>query len=292
MVARHVNPPEPKCPLCKNTLADPMEQDHLTSELDSRILRKHDELSRKEKGEYAARLHDLNSGHAKEIQTLKRSHKDQQNLLTRRLAEQKKNDKASLSKKLAQVKKNNQTQMRNIREAYDIENLRMQKESETAVNTQLKEIIKNYGDLALSHQKELERLKKVQDESNVVMQKKDIEIARLRIEAVKSSSELQVKELALQISERDTTIERLSGKIRELEGKPVPQRLSEPRKDAKEAQKDEDGQKEKLKEYMRAIIEITKNQQLSQKKNANPGNERSSITDEELPTSKVDKALG
>jgi len=286
MVARHVNPPEPKCPLCKNTLADPMEQDHLTSELDSRILRKHNELSRQEKGEYSARIHDLNSGHAKEIQTLKRNHKDQQDLLKKRLAEQKKKDNASLSKKLAQVKKNAQTQTRNIREAYDIENLRMQKEAESAVNTQLKEIIKNYGDLALSHQKELERLKKLQDENNLVMRKKDNEIARIKIELAKSTSELQVKELALQIRERDTMIERLSGKIRELEGKPIPQRLSEPRKGTKETQKDEDGQKEKLKEYMRAIIEITKNQQLSQKKSANPGEESSSITDEELPPQK------
>lgn len=286
MVARHVNPPEPKCPLCRNTLADPMEQDHLTSELDSRILRKHNELSRKEKGEYAARIHDLNSGHAKEIQTLKRNHKDQQDLQKKKLVEQKKKDNASLSKKLAEVKKNAQTQMRNIREAYDIENLRMQKEAESAVNTQLKEIIKNYGDLALSHQKELERLRKVQDESNVVMQKKDNEIVRIKIELAKSASELQVKELALQIRERDTMIERLSGKIRELEGKPIPQRLSEPRKGTKETQKDEDGQKEKLKEYMRAIIEITKNQQLSQKKSANPGEESPSITDEELPPQK------
>ena len=286
MVARHVNPPEPKCPLCKNTLADPMEQDHLTSELDSRILRKHNELSRQEKGEYSARIHDLNSGHAKEIQTLKRNHKDQQDLLKKRLAEQKKKDNASLSKKLAQVKKNAQTQTRNIREAYDIENLRMQKEAESAVNTQLKEIIKNYGDLALSHQKELERLKKLQDENNLVMRKKDNEIARIKIELAKSTSELQVKELALQIRERDTMIERLSGKIRELEGKPIPQRLSEPRKGTKETQKDEDGQKEKLKEYMRAIIEITKNQRLSQKKSANPGEESSSITDEELPPQK------
>jgi len=286
MVARHVNPPEPKCPLCKNTLADPMEQDHLTSELDSRILRKHNELSRQEKGEYSARIHDLNSGHAKEIQTLKRNHKDQQDLQKKRLVEQKKKDNASLSKKLAEVKKNAQTQMRNIREVYDIENLRMQKEAESAVNTQLKEIIKNYGDLALSHQKELERLKKLQDENNLVMRKKDNEIARIKIELAKSTSELQVKELALQIRERDTMIERLSGKIRELEGKPIPQRLSEPRKGTKETQKDEDGQKEKLKEYMRAIIEITKNQQLSQKKSANPGEESSSIADEELPPQK------
>jgi uncharacterized phage infection (PIP) family protein YhgE len=165
----------------------------------------------------------------------------------------------------------------------------LQKEQEMTLNARLQEIIRNYGNLASGHQKEQERLKKIHDESDTILRKRDSEIARLRVELAKSSSKLEIKELMLKLHERDDTIERLNSRIEELEGKvdvpPLPTVQKQPPKVLTD-----DEQKEKLKEYMRAIIEITRSQQ-AEKKKSNPSAEKDHVK-HELPESKVDKKLG
>jgi hypothetical protein len=93
----------------------------------------------------------------------------------------------------------------------------------------------------------------------------------------------------LKLHERDDTIERLNSRIEELEGKvdvpPLPTVQKQPPKVLTD-----DEQKEKLKEYMRAIIEITRSQQ-AEKKKSNLSAEKDHVK-HELPESKVDKKLG
>jgi hypothetical protein len=202
-------------------------------------------------------------------------------------------DKEANRTALVKLKAAYQERQQNLRDAYDREKLQMQKDGESSFNARLQEIIQNYGALASSHQEELGRLKRVHDQNDVLMRKKDSEISRLKIELAKSSSRLELKELMLQLHERDDTIEKLNGRIRELEGRVVVQQQRSSSPAAKEPQKPltEDEQKEKLKEYMRAIIEITRSQQ-AEKKRAEPvrhgDKEKMDLGD----NSKVDKILG
>ncbi|MGH9993098.1 MAG: hypothetical protein ACREBU_13055 [Nitrososphaera sp.] len=292
MVARHSAPRISKCPLCNNELADRREYERVIGELDVAILHKHNELSRKERREQEAVLHDLKANHASQMRALRDRYKEEQALLRKKLVEQSGKEKHSHRKKLADLKKKYQLQMRNIREMDDAENLRIQREAESSLNTQLKEIIQNYGNLASNHQKELERLKKSQDESNVELHKKDSEIARLKISLAKSSSELKVKELSLQINERNNMIKELNGKISELEARLGLSKAAQPRKKEAPSVTEEDDEKQKLKEYMKAIIEITKNQRLEERKRSERGNPKAEKNPEESADSKVDKLLG
>ena len=215
------------------------------------------------------------------------------------LAEQVRKEREKQKKKLASAKRTYQTQLRNIREVYDREILLTQKEQEHAFNAQLKEIIQNYGNLGSSHQKEVERLKKQEDLNKVLMKKQDHEIMKLKIEMARSSSKIREKDLAMQVSEKNLVIERLSAKIQELETVFRPSDQAAPIKAAaKQVQKtqtatlDEDEQKQKLKEYMKAIIEITRNQQQAEKKHSDSANEGMEETKHEPSPSKVDKKLG
>lgn len=291
MAARRSEPRNSKCPLCNNELADRREYERVIGELDVAILRKHDELSRKEKKEQEAVLHDLKAKQADQIRMLRERYKEQHDLLRKKLVEQSGKEKQSHRKKLAELKKKYHLQMRNIREMYDSENLRIQREGESSLNTQLKEIVQNYTNLASNHQKELERLKKSQDESHIELHKKDSEIARLRISLAKSSSELKVKDLSLQINERNNMIKELSGKISELEARLGVGKTPQPRKETPSGL-DEDEEKQKLKEYMKAIIEITRNKRLEERKRSEKANPKAVKDSEESTDSKVDKLLG
>ena len=223
-----------------------------------------------------------------EVHKLRLVSKQEQRELKVRLTDAVRKEKTSKKVVLAKQRKIYQDQLRALRNAYDRENLRLQKENESSFNLQLQEIIRNYGNLATGHQKELERLKKVHDENDTLLRKKDSEVARLKIELAKSSSKLQVKDMALQLHDRDDTIQRLNGRIQELEGKlQAPQRPK-----PKEPQKTltEEEQREKLKEYMRAIIEITRNQQAEKKRVDSSSDEEK--PKQEMTESKVDKKLG
>ncbi len=288
-----------RCPLCKNALVDGKEYEHLLQDLDNRTARKHEIMSRKQKKEYEATLGALRSKYLREIQALKKGFRDQQKTMKRTLADQARKDREKQKKKLMSVKKAYQAQLRNIREIYDREILFTQKEQEHAFNAQLKEIIQNYGNLGSSHQKELERLKKQQDLNDVAMRKKDHEIMKLKIEMARSSSKLQIKDLAAQVSEKDMVIERLNEKIQNLEAgsrtgvqaAPIRPESGQAQK-AKTAKMDEDEQKQKLKEYMKAIIEITRNQQQAEKKLSDSPDQGMEETKHESSPSKVDKKLG
>src|SRR5574339_1299804 len=98
------------------------------------------------------------------------------------------------------------------------------------------------------------------------MRKKDSELTKLKIDFARSTSALEVKELMIQLNDRNATIERLGARVRELENKiGLDQRTvtNSTRESAKAMTDDE--QREKLKEYMRAIIEITRSQQPEKK---------------------------
>jgi hypothetical protein len=292
------SPVRRKCPLCKNAFVDGKEYEHLLQDLDNRAAKKHEKMSRQQKKDYEATLAALRSKHLKEIQTLKKDIRDQQKTLKRVFAEQARKDREKQKKKLTSAKKAYQTQLRNIREIYDREILFTQKEQEHAFNSQLKEIIQNYGNLGSSHQKEMERLKKQQDLNDVAMRKKDREIMRLKIEMARSSSKFQIEDLAAQVGEKDMVIERLNARIQNLEaGSSAGVQAAPIRPETGQAQKtqtakmDEDEQKQKLKEYMKAIIEITRNQQQAEKKLSDSGDQGMEETKHES-SSKVDKKLG
>lgn len=287
-----------KCPLCKSELVDGKEYEHLLQDLDNRSAQKHAIMSRKQKKEYEATLGTLRSKYLKEIQTLKKNFRDQQKTVKRMLAEQVRKEREKQKKKLASAKKTYQTQLRNIREIHDREILFTQKEQEHAFNAQLKEMIQNYGNLGSSHQKEVERLRKQEDLNDAVMKKKDSEIMKLKIGIARSLSKLQVKDLAMQISEKNMVIERLGEKIQELEtGSRTGVQTAPIKPETRQAQKtesakmDEDEQKQKLKEYMKAIIEITRNQQAAEKKRSG-SNAQDMEKLEQESESKVDKKLG
>ena len=292
MVARSSEPRNSKCPLCRNEIADRREYEHVIAELDVAILRKHGELSRKEKKAHEAVLRDIKAKQADQLRTLRERYKEEHDVLRKKFVEQSGKEKQSHRKKLAELKKKYQLQMRNIREMYDSENLRIQREAESSLNTQLKEIVQNYTNLASNHQKELERLKKSQDESHIELHKKDSEIARLRISLAKSSSELKVRDLSLQINERNNMIKELNGKIGELEARLGLSKTPQSRKKEAPSALDEDEEKQKLKEYMKAIIEITRNQRLEERKRSEKANPKAAKNPDESTDSKVDKLLG
>ncbi len=288
-----------KCPLCKNAIVDGKEYEHLLQDLDDRAAQKHAILSRKQQKEHEATLRTLRSKDLKDIQTLKKNFRDQQKTMKRMLAEQVRKEREKQKKKLASTKRTYQTQLRNIREIHDREILFTQKEQEHAFNLQLKEIIQNYGNLGSSHQKEVERLKKQEDLNEVLVKKQDREIMKLKIEMARSSSKLREKDLAMQVSEKNMIIERLGEKIQELEaGSHASVQAAPIKPEARQIQKmqtatlDEDEQKQKLKEYMKAIIEITRNQQQAEKKRSDSADEGMEETRNESPPSKVDKKLG
>jgi hypothetical protein len=285
--------------LCKNAIVDGKEYEHLLQDLDNRAAQKHRILSRKQQKEHEATLRILRSKHLKEVQALKKNFRDQQKAMKRMIAEQGRKEREKQKKRLASAKKTYQTQLRNIREIHDREILFTQKEQEHAFNLQLKEIIQNYGNLGSNHQKEVERLRKQEDLNDAAMKKKDREIMRRKIEMARSSSKLQIKDLAMQVSEKNLVIERLNEKIQALEtGSSATVQAAPIKSETRQAQKthsatlNEDEQKQKLKEYMKAIIEITRNQQQAEKKHSDSADEGMEETKHEPSPSKVDKKLG
>jgi DNA repair exonuclease SbcCD ATPase subunit len=278
------------CPVCNTDLGGVEKIDRVKKELEKTIDRRIRDSTRAQALEHASAIKELKKSHRVQIQQLKKKYSDQQRELKAKLNSDATKQRSSFKTALAKMKKTQQMQMSNLRDAYDRENLRLQKEKESNFNVQLQALIHDYGNLASGHQKELERLKKAHDQSHVLVRKKDSEIARLKIELAKSSSRLEVKELMLKLHERDETIERLSLRIQELEGKSAPQARPVP---AKKPQKSltEDEQREKLKEYMRAIIEITRSQQAEKKKAELPSQNDENMK-QELGESKVDKKLG
>jgi DNA repair exonuclease SbcCD ATPase subunit len=288
MMTARVSKPDNACPLCKMDLDDPKTVDRLQRQFDSDVSKRARDLTKQQLGKYRDLIKEINDQKRAEIQKLRLMSKEEQRELKDRLTDNLRKEKVSKKAALAKQKKTYQDQLRALRDAYDRESLRLQKENESSFNVQLQEIIRNYGSLATGHQKELERLKKIHDENDALLRKKDSEVARLKIELAKSSSKLQVKDMALQLHDRDDTIERLNGRIQELEGK-----LQAPQRPApKEPQKtlSDEEQREKLKEYMRAIIEITRNQQ-AEKKRADSSSDEEKPR-QELTNSKVDKKLG
>lgn len=257
--------PDNDCPVCNTDLVDPVRLEQAKKALDKELSSGIRDATRKQRDEYRAMLKDLKEQHRTQIQAQRRANAERQNELSGKLATSVKKEKAGQKAALAKLKRNHQVQLRNLRDSYDRENLRLQKDQESNFNLQLQEIIRNYGNLATGHQKEQERLKKIQDEIDSQLRKRDSEISKLRIELAKSSSKLEVKELVLKLHERDNVIERLNSRIQELEGRvvapPHPAVAMEPQKTMNDQE-----QREKLKEYMRAIIEITRNQQAEKKK--------------------------
>jgi hypothetical protein len=275
--------------VCRSDLLDSTRVEQAENTLDAELSKRVRNATQQQTEEYRRMLKEIRDRHQNEIKELRRANLDNQNQLKEKFTTNAKKEKAANKAALAKLRKIHQDQLRSLRDSYDRENLRLQKEQEMTLNARLQEIIRNYGNLASGHQKEQERLKKIHDESDTILRKRDSEIARLRVELAKSSSKLEIKELMLKLHERDDTIERLNSRIEELEGKvdvpPLPTVQKQPPKVLTD-----DEQKEKLKEYMRAIIEITRSQQ-AEKKKSNLSAEKDHVK-HELPESKVDKKLG
>jgi DNA repair exonuclease SbcCD ATPase subunit len=277
------------CPVCRSDLVDTVRAEQAENALDAELSKRVRDATKRQTEEYRRMLKEIRLRHQNEIRELRKSNLANQNQLKDRFTTATKKEKAASKTALARLRKVHQEQLRSLRDSYDRESLRVQKEQESTFNAQLQEIIRNYGSLASGHQKEQERLKKIHDESDTILRKRDSEIAKLRVELARSSSKLEIKELMLKLHERDDTIERLNSRIEELEGKVVVQPPQTPQKQPAKVLTD-DEQKEKLKEYMRAIIEITRSQQADKKKpDFLPEREH---VKHELPESKVDKKLG
>ena len=63
----------------------------------------------------------------------------------------------------------------------------------------------------------MEKVRKMQEQYEGVVQKKEGEIAKLKIGLAKSNSDLQIRRLVVQLGERNASIEKLHSRIRELE---------------------------------------------------------------------------
>jgi hypothetical protein len=289
MSSQRAKKPENTCPVCDTDLVDSRRLEQAKNELDKALSRGIRDSTRQQRDEYRGLLKGFKEKHKSEVRDLRRASAQQQNALRGKQVAGAKKEKTAYKAALAKLKRNHQEQLRNLRDTYDRENLRLQKEQESSFNLQLQEIIRNYGNLATGHQKEQERHKKIQDENDSLLRKRDSEIANLRIELAKSSSKLEVKELAMKLHERDDTIERLNSRIQELEGRVVAPSRPPVTKETQKTMSDEE-QREKLKEYMRAIIEITRSQQAEKKKSDHlQGMEGEKP---EIPESKVDRKLG
>jgi DNA repair exonuclease SbcCD ATPase subunit len=210
---------DPRCPVCKNELANRAEFAAIVEELERKVMERHSELSKKEKNEFESTIRDMKVNHKNEIQTLKISERQQEKMLKKMSNDQFRRERNAFSKKMAAMKKSHQIALRNTRDIYERQNLMTQKEQEKSVNSQLKETMQNYANLASGYQKEMEKIKKMQEQYEGVVQKKEGEIARLKIGLAKSKSELQIRRLMVQLGECNASIEQLHSRIKELEAK-------------------------------------------------------------------------
>ena len=265
-MASRMKKPENSCPLCKTELVDTVQVVRVAKEFEKEVSRRLLDSTRKQTSEFREAIKESKDQQRSEIQNQRTNSAEQMQELKDKFSATAKKEKAAHRVTLANSKKKAQADLRNLRDIYDREILRLQKEHESNFNTQLKEIAQNYGNVAAGQQKELERLKKVHDEDDSALRKKESEITKLKIDLVKASSRIEIKELLLQLHDRNDTIKRLNARITELEGRLGTTQRSPGAKDAQRSMSDEE-QKEKLKEYMRAIIEITRNQQAEKKQN-------------------------
>lgn len=282
--------PDDTCPFCKTYINDSARVAEAIKEFNRELDRKIRNISREKEEEYRAVSRALKEAHRKELQKTRALGKSREIQLREKLTSAAKKDKVANKAALARVKKNYQEQLWSMKELYERENLKMQKESESASNAQLKEIVQNYGILATGHQKEMERVKRAHEQLDSEMRKKDSELTTLKIDLARSTSALEVKELMIQLNDRNATIERLGARVRELENKiGLEQRtITNSTKESARTMTD-DEQREKLKEYMRAIIEITRSQQPEKKPAAKKSDEK---LEQEAGESKVDRLLG
>ena len=292
---------EPKCPACKRELADRAEFEAIAHELERRVIERHSELSKKERKDFEGTIREMKINHKSEIQALRRHQRHQEMMLKKMLNDQFRKEKNAFAKKMTVMKKNHQMALQDTRDIYERQNLMMQKEQEKSVNSQLKETMQNYANLASSYQKEMEKVRKMQEEYEGVVRKKEGDIARLKIELAKSNSDLQIRRLVVQLGERNASIEQLHRRIRELEATLTsttynPQTLtsndtssSEPQHMGSGNRTDEgqqisdvavtQRQKDLRDEFMAAIKEITREHKQVHEKNISSGRSAGSESD-------------
>jgi DNA repair exonuclease SbcCD ATPase subunit len=276
---------DPQCPVCKSALPDKAASEVASKELEKLVSQKHFDLSRKDKKEFEKEIQELKVKQRNEAKNLRRSLREKQVLGKKNLDERLKKEKESFAKKISEMKRNQQLSLQNTRDIYERQALLTQKDQEKALNGQLKEIMQNYATLASSYQKEVEKIRKMQDDYEGVLRKKDAEIARLKIDLAKSSSDLQIRRLVVQLGERNAAIEQLQRRIRELEsvlessyaqqhpsqskdtGSPYEndQRIAETAQDSVTASQQ---RKDLRDEFMTAIKEITREHRRSSENDA------------------------
>lgn len=144
-------------------------------------------------------MRDIKSEHLKEMRELKTNFKNELDVLRKRFEGQLRNER-DLQKK-----------------TYEKQRLILKKDQENLVKSELRTVVQNYASLATSYQKEIEANRRIQCEHDDAVQKRDSEIAQLRLELAKSASDLQAKRMIVQLAERNALIERLQFRIEELE---------------------------------------------------------------------------
>lgn len=281
---------EQSCPYCKSSV-DRSALARAEKQLEIQIQERIRDEGRKKDSEFRELVRDLRVRHQQEIRDVKLRARESERKVKEKFVTSARKEKEAHRREVVKVRRLHHEKLQKLRDSYDREILRLQKDQESAFNLQLKEIIKNYGDLASGHQKELERLKKLHDESDDLIRKKESEISKLRIELAQSASKLEVKELMIQLQERNATIERLNLRIEELEHRFALQQRQTPVKATARPMTDEE-QREKLKEYMRAIIEITRNQQAEKRQTAASADENEEKSNEQVEESKPSRLLG
>jgi HrpA-like RNA helicase len=155
--------------------------------------------SRKDEKDIKKELRETRVEHLKEIRELKASFKNELGLVKKKFDAQIRSEKDSNQR------------------VYERQRLELQKDQEKILKDQLREVIQNYSNLTSSYQKELEKIRKVQYEHDDIMREKDAEIVRMKLELVKSQSDLQTRRMIMQLAERNAMIERLHSRIEELE---------------------------------------------------------------------------
>ena len=212
---------ESRCPGCKRQLSDSEEIKKVRDDFQKSIEQQRTQLSRTMKKDFDNMLLNMKRKHRADLKQLKSRVQKQNISIRKRFSDQVRSEKQAHNRKLEEMRRAHQHSLQQTRELYDVQILKAQKEQESSFNRDLKEILRNYSDLASGYQKELERLGKIQDDNAATIRKVEAEIGRLKVSTAKSNADPQLAKLLNQLEERDVTIEDLRSKVTELEARSV-----------------------------------------------------------------------
>jgi len=141
-----------------------------------------------------------------------------ENIFSNMLSEKIHDRKSNLTKKLYELENNLGRSSENTNNSLEKHAPNLQKtEEEMMLNNLIMELVKDYSNLTLNYQKELEKTNRLQHDYYNAIRKKDFEISRLKIELTRVTSDLRAKRLALELADWNAKIKLLQAKVESLD---------------------------------------------------------------------------